>query len=193
MIDPSQVAAILLAAGESRRFGAEDKLAQPFRGQPLVVHAAKLLASFPFARHIAVVSGATRADIPPSLTQICNPDPARGLGTSLGLGVAEAVKGEGSAISACLVMLGDMPLVPASHIRALLGAFDPEDPLSRVGTALGGRTIVPAVFGTGHFPSLMALDGDEGARNLLRGAVGVPCDPACLQDFDRPEDFASSD
>lgn len=192
MIAPSKVAAILLAAGESRRFGDEDKLAQRYRGKPLVAHAARILASFPFARHIAVVSSAPRADIPPRFTQICNPDPARGLGASLALGVGEALQGEGSPISACLVMLGDMPLVPASHIQALLDVFDPEYPLSRVATQLAERTIVPAIFGAGHFPALMSLDGDEGARALLRGAPGVPCDPALLRDFDRPEDFAAS-
>ena len=44
MIAAEHVAAVLLAAGESRRFGAANKLLADLRGQPLVLHIAARLA-----------------------------------------------------------------------------------------------------------------------------------------------------
>jgi len=56
MIAAERVAALLLAAGESRRFGAANKLLAELRGQPLVRHIATRLAGLGFGARIAICS-----------------------------------------------------------------------------------------------------------------------------------------
>ena len=49
----------------------------------------------------------------------------------------------------------------------------------------------PAIFPKSRFPELMALSGDQGARLLLRDAVGVLADQRILADIDTPADLAA--
>ena len=51
-----KTAAILLAAGTSKRFGTSNKLMGMFRGRPLITHAAETLREFAPDQLIAVVS-----------------------------------------------------------------------------------------------------------------------------------------
>jgi molybdenum cofactor cytidylyltransferase len=62
-VESKRVVAILLAAGRSERFGG-DKLAAPFRGQPLAHHAARTLSAIDFVRRI-VVLGQSCVDVSP--------------------------------------------------------------------------------------------------------------------------------
>jgi molybdenum cofactor cytidylyltransferase len=186
MIAAEKVGVVLLAAGLSRRFGTDDKLAQPYRGRPLIAHAAGMLAQVPFGAHVAVVHGEAAGLLPACFAHVHNPDPAGGLSGSVRLGVA-AVAARG--LPACLIALADMPHITLAHIAALLRAFPAGDPMAILGTARGVEAMVPALFGSGRYGELLALSGDRGARELLRGAPAMACDPAILADFDRPEDF----
>ena len=178
-----RTAAILLAAGRSRRFGPEDKLLSVWRGRPLVAHAAAALASLPFGTKIALVSDGSGAAADLLRTMrfeiVINAEPGRGMGHSLALGIAAVGQAE-----AALVALGDMPCVPAAHHTALCDATADATPAA---ASFGlGRPTVPAAFSRILFPRLAALDGDHGARDLLFDAVWVPIDPALLMDIDTP-------
>ncbi len=187
-IDPGNVAVILLAAGQSRRFGHCDKLVQPYRCEPLVAHAARTLATIPFAAHIAVADGEVASLLPDAFRAVANPDPGRGLSSSIGVGLAALDR---MLPTACMIALADMPLVPKDHFEALMHAFEADDPQAMVATCSpGGKPIVPALFGQVQFGALRGLTGDRGARALLANAPTVTCDPALLADFDRPSDFA---
>ncbi len=175
----------MLAAGRSQRFGAEDKLAQEWRGKPLASHAAATLADLPFAAHLAVVSADSAHDFPAGFQTLINSEPERGLSHSIVLGVEALAQ---SDIDACLIVLADMPMVPQAHFAALLRTFDPVQG-GILATANGSRAQVPALFARKHFAALIALSGDNGARDLLRDAASLPCDPKLLVDFDRPHDF----
>ena len=186
MTGVERVGVVLLAAGGSKRFGSQDKLARPFRGKPLARHAADTLASLPFAAHVVVVRENSSLQLPGIYESIANADPSRGLSSSIALGV-EAI--EAHDLDACLIALADMPLVPQSHFLALLNGFACSEG-SIVATADGKRAQVPAVFGRSHYAALAALSGDSGARELLRSARTIACDPELLADFDQPQDFA---
>ncbi|WFL77776.1 nucleotidyltransferase family protein [Altererythrobacter arenosus] len=186
MTGVGHVGLVLLAAGRSRRFGPQDKLAQDWRGKPLARHAADTLAALPFAAHIAVVGEDSRLQLPEQFETVTNPDPALGLSHSIALGVEALLPRH---LDACLIALADMPLVPEAHFLALLDGVARSDG-DIVATANGDRAQVPAVFGKEHFAALIALTGDQGARELLRTARTIPCDAELLADFDRPEDFA---
>lgn len=187
MIAAERVGLVLLAAGRSRRFGAADKLTAPWRGRPLIRHAAEVLAGIGFGAHVAVVHGPAAALLPGRFAAIRNPDPDTGLSGSLRLGVAEVAR---LGLPACMVALADMPSMTSGHLAALLGAFPADDARAMLGTGAAGRVMVPALFASARYGELLALGGDAGARDLLAGAPAIRCDPAILADFDRPEDFA---
>src|SRR5471032_88417 len=121
------VAAIILAAGEAKRFRSVStgtKLVAGLEGKPLVRHVAEAaLASR--ARPVLAVIGHAYEEVVQALTGldlqfIQNHDPAAGLSVSLKLAIAAL---PGSARGA-VILLGDMPLIPSSLIDRLVEAFD---------------------------------------------------------------------
>lgn len=179
------VALVLLAGGQSQRFGGP-KLLAPLAGKPLALHTAKMLAALPFASRYAVVGPQV-----PDLSALgfqCVPLQPEGApqARSLALGVAAA---QADGARAVLVALADMPLVPEAHIRALIAQFDGD----RIATSADGVTMPPAIFGAQHFAALTALDGDRGGAARLKGAPTVTLDPHLALDVDRPEDLARAE
>ena len=174
--------ALLLAAGQSRRFGAP-KLLAPLRGAPLVRHAAGALqaAGLP----VLVVTGAHSAGVEAALADLDlgfthAADHALGMAHSLRAGLAAAPQGW----DAVLVMLADMPDLEPGLLRRLADTPGIAVPVR------GGRRGNPVRWPRVHWPALMALTGDEGARRLLPklGAVEVeaPSD-AIFHDIDTQE------
>jgi molybdenum cofactor cytidylyltransferase len=181
MIEPGRVAAVLLAAGRSTRFGDADKLGAPLGGIALGLHAARLLASIPFARRIAVVAQAAPDYAALGFTTLVNERPEAGLSRSLALGVAVVGK-----VDAVLIALADMPFVTRAHVEHLLACY--QDAISIVASAHETPS-PPALFGAAWFDRLCALDGDRGAGLLLRQAELVHCDARSLADIDTPDDL----
>jgi molybdenum cofactor cytidylyltransferase len=170
---PKRVGAVVLAAGLSRRMGA-NKLLIPIAGTPMVARAVDALLESP-ARPIVVVLGHQAAEVRAALagravTFADNPDYAAGLSTSLRAGIAAL-----GAVDGAIVCLGDMPWVRADHVRALIAAFDPA----------GGRTICvpvhegkrgnPVLLGARHFAAVQRLTGDVGARALIEEHADEVC------------------
>lgn len=187
MIDAGEVAVLLLAAGQSERFGS-DKLLAPLGGIPVAVHAARRLAALPTERRIAVCreAGLLAGELAAlGFDIVINPEPARGLSSSLALGIERA---EAVGANAVLVALGDMPFVSADHFAALLAAFDPVTaPI--VASDKAGVAMPPALFDKAFFQDLRDGEGDRGARALIRTAARVAANPSELADIDRPEDI----
>ena len=187
MIAAEDTACILLAAGQSRRFKPGHKLLEPFRGAPLASYAANTLASLPFKVHAAVTSQATNELFrPPFLTYI-NATPESGIAGSITIGVKAVMP---TAPRAILIALADMPLVPLAHFEALLGAFDVTQNGQAIASICGGRVQVPALFPVEAAQELKGLQGDNGAKAILKSAKSVSCDPLWLMDFDTAADFA---
>ena len=187
MIEASRIAAILLAAGRSERFGS-DKLLALVRDEPVALVAAKSLAAIAPGRLIAVCRAGS--DVAAMLSDlgfeiVTNPDPGRGLSSSLALAIGRA---EELNVEAALVALGDMPFVGQAHIRSLLRAFDSAK-ASIVASGRDGTAMPPALFARSHFGALRNVESDSGGRRLLAGALLVGGDPGELADIDRPEDL----
>lgn len=184
MIKPETVTLVLLAAGRSRRFNDGDKLAEPFLDKPLAYHVVTALEKLPFLARIAVVSD-TQLDFAALGYQVIeNPDPSLGQARSLCHGVTAA---QAAGAEAVLVALADMPRVTAGHIYRLFDAFDGPDAV--VASSDGVRPMPPALFGKGRFGDLLALDGDEGARELVKRGHHVVTSPAELVDVDTQDDL----
>nr|WP_255630882.1 nucleotidyltransferase family protein [Novosphingobium sp. FKTRR1] len=174
-----------MAAGKASRFGA-DKLAAQLIDRPVARHAADMLAALPFVHRFAIVREQTPPPPAPLPGYTCLPldPPDAPQSRSLATGVAAARRVGAQAV---LVALADMPLVPASHIAALVSAFDGDRIASR---DTAGTPMPPALFGARHFAALEVLLGDRGAGALLRDAPFVTLPPGAEHDIDTPDDLA---
>ena len=186
MIAIEDTVLILLAAGRGSRFGdVGSKLAEPFLGRPVGLHVAVALEDLPFRRRIAVVGqpaldyGAHGFDL------IANDDPDQGMARSVRLGVEQA---RGMDAAAVLIALADMPRVTAAHVFRLFDAVKTHDAV--VASSDGVAPKPPAIFGRDRFDFLMTLQGDAGARDLVREGRHVVTTPAELIDVDTPEELA---
>lgn len=106
--------AIVPAAGKGERFGGS-KLTALVAGEPLLTHTLRSLLDAGVARVIVVTApGAALEHVTllddPRVTRVENPDPSRGMFSSIQAGVAAA---EGDPI---LVLPGDMPFVRSATI-----------------------------------------------------------------------------
>jgi len=184
-------AALLLAAGESRRLGTPKQLL-PFHGEPLVLRAARaLLATRPSALYVVV--GARANDVFAAVAgtgavRVDCEDWTCGLSASLRAGIAALPMG----VEATLVALCDQPAMNSAHLNALLDAFHSR-PERAVASAYAGVLGVPAVLPRAWFDDIASLSGDAGARELLRSPsrpVLAVAGPALADDIDEPEDRA---
>ncbi len=190
MIHAPRVFAVLLAAGESLRFGDTKQLAT-VDGEPLVERAARrpareccncclLVAAHDAARVIAAAKDHCRF-------LLVNEHYRQGMGTS----VALAARALSPVADALLIVLADQPLVTAEHLIALVDAWSGDDD-EIVASSFGGAIGPPLLLPRKTFEELRELDGDQGARALLRDGrfrLTVIESEAAAVDVDTPEDL----
>ncbi|GAA3737303.1 molybdenum cofactor cytidylyltransferase [Sphingorhabdus rigui] len=181
------VAIVLLAAGNARRFGS-DKLMADFEGAPLGLRAAHALASVAAGGHFAVC----QPDTPIAAHYkrlgfdiVDNPNPGIGLSGSLHLAVEAAMR---TSAQALLIALADMPFVGAAHVEALIAACTD----NVVASFDGHQPMPPAIFPRSHWPDLLATAGDAGARHILADAEKIAAPAGTLCDIDTADDLAAS-
>jgi CTP:molybdopterin cytidylyltransferase MocA len=98
-------------------------------------------------------------DIDPK-EMVINPDPSRGLGSSVSLAseVAQSMKA-----TSLLILLADMPLLREDFVLKLLNGSIPS-----ASVYPNGKIGVPAHFPAKMFGELAKISGDKGAADLLR-------------------------
>jgi molybdenum cofactor cytidylyltransferase len=190
------VAAVILAAGRSRRMRGPNKLLATFDGKPLVRRVAEAaLASR--ARPVIVVTGHMRDEVEQALTAlevrfVHNPDFAEGLSASLGAGIAAVPDGCAGA----LVTLADMPGITAAVLDALIESFDPGEGRAIVVPTAAGKRGNPVLWSRIFFPELMRVTGDTGARHLIEAHADavhrLELGDAIAIDVDTPETLAAA-
>jgi molybdenum cofactor cytidylyltransferase len=183
------IACLLLAAGESARFGGCKQLAQ-IDGVPMLQRSLKTLQPL-FAERLYCVLGARSEQLLPLANSyaevIEHPDWARGMGSSIAAGM-HALQAAGEYDGVLIALADQIGLATQDYAR-LLQALDGE---RIVAAEYAGRHAVPAIFPRSLFTELATLDGDSGGRNLLRqhagSLIGVPM-PAAQWDVDTPSDL----
>ena len=158
------IAAIVLAAGLSRRMGS-GKLLAVIEGKPLVRWAVEGIVSL--VDDVVVVTQPEDAPIREALAGLAvrfatNPRPEDGQGTSIATGAAALAP----ETDAALVVLGDQPWLPAAAIPALLAEFRATH-RAIVAPVYRGTQGNPVLFAAATFGELRALDGDAGARRIV--------------------------
>jgi molybdenum cofactor cytidylyltransferase len=189
-------AGILLAAGESTRFG-EPKQLLTLSGRFLIEWAlAAALGSN--LDHVVLVLGCEHERIRrclgsstahPKCEILVNPDYRSGQSTSLQAGLLRIRHDFPSA----MFLLGDQPLVDAALINLLLQRYAVSEKPICVPTHRGTRGN-PTLFASRFYPEILKLAGDKGARDIIAAhpdqvlAVEIP-DPLVFLDIDRREDI----
>lgn len=181
---------VLLAAGNSCRFGGH-KLTYPMsNGSALGLHSATTLMTA-IQDCVAVVRENDTQFIQQLLQlgykTIIQPQPEAGMGSSL----ARAIAGTPDA-TGWVIALADMPRVKTSTIKSIVHRL--EQNAAICAPEYNGRRGHPVAFNNQFRQQLMALEGDQGARSLLKKyaqqleLIEVN-DAGILYDVDTPEDI----
>jgi len=182
--------AVVLAAGRSRRFGANKQL-QELDGQPLVRRAAALARTV-CGKNTLLVAGHEWRKVIAAADQQCqfvaiNENYGDGIGTS----IAVAARSLAQTADCMLILLADQPLISEDHLHALLSAWSGDDK-DIVATAFAGTQGPPVLMPRAAFSDLARLQRDMGARQLLENPdyrlTTVWFDPAAI-DIDSPDDL----
>jgi len=187
---PERVAGVVLAAGLSSRMGL-NKMLLDLGGRTLVRRAVTTALSAGLDPVLVVLgheSDRVRAELSGlPWTAVLNSDYARGMNISLRAGIAALPDDAAGAV----VLLGDMPLVEASMVRALVTAFRRSGPKLAIST-YGGVVAPPILYGRALFPELRALEAESCGKSVVRNhraeAFELQWPPETLTDLDSPED-----
>jgi molybdenum cofactor cytidylyltransferase len=214
----SKVASILLAGGESKRYGGNKLLSPHHNGLPLIQYALQQLHGLNLAGTY-VVTGRWHSDVVDMITanaaqdshstKVCyNPLWREGIASSIRCGL-QALMLEKSLMQAAdneythvLVHLADLASVTTATLQALLNEI-PSNPNHIIYSQWHKRGLdeqvkvkatVPAIFPKAAFESLLALSGDKGAKKVIEDwkdkgqAIGVN-HPESAFDIDAPSDW----
>ncbi|HMJ04964.1 MAG TPA: nucleotidyltransferase family protein [Chthoniobacterales bacterium] len=188
------VGAIILAAGQSSRFG-KPKPLLPWAGESLVRRAVRAATEAGCAR-VVVVVGAAGEEIARELREtnaeiVRNPDAPRGMGTSIRCGVQHLCASP-EQLDAAVLLACDQPLVEAQVIAALIARWQESGRVivaSRYADTLG----IPALFQRSGFDALLNLPDASGAKALLESTVTAEIAfEAGAIDIDTPADYANA-
>ena len=184
---------LLLAAGASSRMLGVDKLLREINGVALLRRSAQSMLNANFDQvFVSIKSNSPThknalADLPVAIVEV--PDAAAGMSASIRAGVAEI------PTDASMIVLGlaDMPDITAKHYNLILAAHNPkQDHLIIRPITPTGKYGNPVLFDARFMENLRAIDGDQGARDILKSVpeyihhVKMP-DEAVTCDLDTPE------
>jgi len=189
-----RVVAVVTAAGSAERFGGK-KLLTPIDGEPLLDHTIDALLEGGVAEVIVVVGRDARAELErdvnamldPRVRAVENPDPSRGMFSSIQEGVAQA---QGDAI---LVLPGDMPFVSPETVRAVIAAYARKPAI--ISPRYRGKRGHPVVLPAALRDEIRAADPHATLHEVIRAHVDMRVDVdvddrGIVRDVDRQEDLA---
>ncbi len=192
---PSGICAIVLAAGESKRFQAGNKLLAEIDGISLVERVVDAVVGSGVDRTY-VVTGHQPDRIMSRLsnytvTRIHNPRWQEGMGSSLACAAQRLANAPYQGI---LVCLADLPRLASHIVATVVQAFFQSDCQRIAVPEHEGKLGHPVIFPIRFREQLAALTGDQGARHLLqsekRSLIKVPqASSAIRSDIDTLEDL----
>lgn len=190
--EPLRVAAVVLAAGASRRMG-RNKMLEEVDGEALVRRATSRALQALLSPVVVVLGREAErvrlavADLPCRF--VVNPHFHGPTSGSLHLGLRSLPPD----VDAAVVLLGDMPAVTGPMLRALAEAACSGD-APVVASRYGGVTAPPLLFRRSVFGDVLRCSGEGCGKRVVqryqRSAVFLDWPAAALTDVDTPEDLA---
>jgi molybdenum cofactor cytidylyltransferase len=165
----SSVAGIVLAAGMSKRFGA-NKLVALWRGKPLIRWVVQAALGSRLER-VVVVLGHESALVRSAFADLFEDDRLKAIAnaayrTGQSSSVIAGLEAVRTDFPAAMFLMGDQPMLDAGVIDGLISAYE------RSGKAIclpsyNGTRRNPVIFAKRFYPDILALSGDTGARALI--------------------------
>lgn len=185
--------AVILAAGEARRFGTPKQIAR-LGGDSLLARADARASAVCGPRKLAVV-GAHIGPVQVELTGIglafvISADWRAGPGA----GIAAGVRALAADCAGTLIWHADQALLEDADLVSLRDAWA-ENPARVVAARYGDSIGAPVIFPRRLFPALRALDPAGGAKHIIAAEadrVEIPM-PSAAIDIDTREDLASAE
>ena len=184
--------AVVPAAGNAERFGGK-KLLAPIDGEPLLDRTIAALLDGGVDQIIVVVAPDAddlkhdvNAFTDARVWPVVNPDPSRGMFSSLQVGLAEA---QGDAL---VVLPADMPFVQGATVRLLLETFAKKTAI--VSPRFNGKRGHPVILPPSLRDEIRAADPHLTLHDILKRHQDIRVDIAVddrgvVRDVDRPEDL----
>ena len=189
-LDGAAVSAVVLAAGCASRMG-EEKLLLPLGDKPVLRHVVETADRAGMRETVVVVNPRNREAITALVSDltrrvVCNERFQDGIASSIATGTG-AVSDDSEAL---VLVQGDQPMVTSEMLRALVAVWREDHP-AFVAASYEGLITTPVLFARALYPELLALEGDVGARTVLRRHAGkVVAFPSWMgSDLDTTADY----
>ncbi len=178
---PIDIACIVLASGQSKRFGVADKLEAKLDGKTVLEMVIDTVNSVGFGQ-VYIVS---QYELQGHFKWIENIDPEKGQGHSLRLGLRTAIENKWDNV---VIALGDMPLVKSVNFVNMISEIHKKQ---MVVSDCEGVRMPPACFGRKVMDQILEDKSAKGARHFFDKIqpTTVKIDAESCQDVDTPEDL----
>jgi molybdenum cofactor cytidylyltransferase len=197
-LTPTKVAAVILAAGLSRRMGAQNKLLAAVGEVPMISQVVRAAVESN-VQQVVVVTGHEAELVQKALLDyraeiVFNPDYESGIASSIRTGIENVAE----EMDGALILLGDMPRISDEQINELIAEFNPAMERDIVVPFKDGQRGNPVLWSSRYFASLKKLTGDTGGKGLMLENIGnvwdVPVtDDAVFADYDTPDSLQHLD
>ena len=190
-----RIAALVLAAGQSRRMGVTNKLLAEIDGKAMLARVLETVAESQCVKTLLVTGHEAEAvgalADRHKVAHVHNPDYEQGLSTSLKAGLGAL----GEDVDGAIVCLGDMPRLKAATLNSLIAAFNPVEGRAICVPTHDGKRGNPVLWGRRFFSSMQELAGDVGAKHLIGEYAELVCEvptegSEIFLDIDTPEALA---
>jgi molybdenum cofactor cytidylyltransferase len=194
MTSTKRIGAIILAAGGSVRMGSPKQLLK-FEGTTLLRRVARSAIDAD-CDPVIVVTGSASKNVGEEFDgldvhEIFNAQWPTGMASSIKVGIDEITRTDPD-VDAVVMLVCDQPHVTAELLRLLITAYRSTTKKTIVASKYGEDFGVPALFDKKHFAELAELEGDRGAKAIIkkhaRDAEFVDF-PEGIIDVDTPADF----
>lgn len=166
----SKLAVLILAAGSSSRMGFPKQLLK-WKNTTLLQHAINTVKEVAL-EHIVLVLGANSETIKSEIDKgdmvvLYNENWEQGLGNSIAFGIKFILESLPDTEN-ILIMLADQPLIDSKFLNSLKNTHDLSSNAITCTLYQNKRAGVPAIFHRKYFQDLLQLNGDKGAKELLK-------------------------
>ena len=186
---------ILLAAGESKRFGDKNKLSEIINGKPIINHILDTLFEIFDPSELIVIVGHEKNVIKnlifnKDIKILENKDYRKGIGTSIALGMNNL----NVDIDGVMIIPADMPYINSKDLINLEKKFMELNCVKVVMPEHNYRTGNPVILPRNYFKTLKSLKDDFGARSLIRkkDIVTLKTGFGTIFDIDTKEELAKT-